>query len=103
MHLHLGDFVLGSAFAFDPLLERIAQSTGTACGSVDCRLAPEHPYPAASDDTEVVALWVVQNGRSELGSGVLTIGGESAGAVLAAATLVRLRDRPATPDSGRPT
>jgi alpha/beta hydrolase fold len=53
--------------------------------------APEHPYPAAWDDCESAASWLVRNAKAELGSDVLTIGGESAGATLAVATLLKGR------------
>jgi acetyl esterase len=61
--------------------------------SVHYRLAPEHPYPAAPDDAERAALWLIENARDEFGTDRLTIGGESAGAHLAVVTLLRLRDR----------
>jgi acetyl esterase len=61
--------------------------------SVDYRLAPEHPYPAAPDDAERAAVWLIGNAIAEFGTDRLTIGGESAGAHLAVVTLVRLRDR----------
>ncbi|HXS28515.1 MAG TPA: alpha/beta hydrolase [Steroidobacteraceae bacterium] len=93
LHFHGGGLVLGSAMAQDAMMERIAQSTGMACASVEYRLAPEHPYPAAWDDGESAALWLIANGRRELGTNVMTIGGESAGATLAAAILLRMRDR----------
>lgn len=93
LHFHGGGLVLGSALTQDAVLERIAGKTGMACVSVEYRLAPEHPYPAAWDDGESVALWLIENGRSEFGTEVLTIGGESAGATLSAAILVRMRDR----------
>lgn len=93
LHFHGGGLVLGSALAQDAMMERIAQSTGMACASVEYRLAPEHPYPAAWDDGEAAALWLIANGRRELGTNVMTIGGESAGATLAAAILLRMRDR----------
>jgi len=93
MHMHGGGLVFGSAENGDPMLERIAQNTGMGCASVEYRLAPENPYPAAWDDCESTALWLVKNAKSEFGTDVLTIGGESAGATLAAATLLRMRDR----------
>jgi acetyl esterase/lipase len=92
MFLHGGGMVFGSSEVGDPMLERIVKSTGMACVSVEYRLAPENPYPAAWDDCEAAAAWLVKNAKSELGSEVLTIGGESAGATLAVATLLRLRD-----------
>jgi acetyl esterase len=93
LHFHGGGLVLGSALTQDGMLERIAGSTGMAGVSVEYRLAPEHPYPAAWDDGESAALWLLEHGKSEFGTEVLTIGGESAGATLAAPILVRLRDR----------
>ncbi|MGH8219450.1 MAG: alpha/beta hydrolase [Steroidobacteraceae bacterium] len=93
LHFHGGGLVLGSAMTQDAMLERIARSTGMACASVEYRLAPEHPYPAAWDDGESAALWLTGNGKREFGSDALAIGGESAGATLAAAVLLRMRDR----------
>lgn len=93
MHIHGGGFVFGSSDGADPMLERIVESTGMFAASVEYRLAPEHPYPAGWNDCESAALWLAKNGKSEFGSDVLTIGGESAGATLSAATLLRMRDR----------
>ena len=93
LHFHGGGMVLGGADCQDDVLERIAQNTGLACVSVEYRLAPENPYPAGWDDCETAALWLVNNAKAEFGSGVLTLGGESAGATLSAATVVRMRDR----------
>ena len=93
LFLHGGGMVFGAADVQDPMLERVVDQTGMACVSVEYRLAPEHPYPAAWDDCEAVAHWLADHARAELGSDVLTIGGESAGAQLAVATLVRMRDR----------
>ncbi len=93
LHIHGGGMVFGAADLQDPLLERIVRATGLACASVEYRLAPENPYPAAWDDCETAAVWLAKNAKSEFGSDVLAIGGESAGATLTAATLVRMRDR----------
>ena len=93
LHLHGGGWVLGGADMQDPMLERIADNTGQAVVAVEYRLAPEHPYPAGPDDCEAAAAWLVQNGKKECGTGVLTIGGESAGGHLTAVTILRMRDR----------
>jgi acetyl esterase len=93
LFIHGGGMVLGSSEAQDPTLERVASGTGMACASVEYRLAPENPYPAAWDDCESVAAWLAANARTHFGTDVLTIGGESAGATLTVATLLRLRDR----------
>ena len=71
----------------------LARETQLVVASVDYRLAPEHPYPAAPDDCEDAALWLLDGGAQELGApAVLAIGGESAGGHLSALTLLRLRD-----------
>jgi acetyl esterase len=59
LHLH-GGWVLGGADMQDPLLERIADSTGQAVIGVEYRLGPEHPYPAGPDDCEAAAHWLVK-------------------------------------------
>lgn len=93
LHLHGGGWAAGSARRQDALLEELALTCRLAVVSVDYRLAPEHPYPAAPDDCEAAALWLVERSVEELGTDRLCIGGESAGAQLAAVTLLRLRDR----------
>ncbi len=92
LHFHGGGWVFGGADQQDSLLERLADNCGLACVSADYRLAPEHPYPAGPDDCEAAALWVIAN-TSELGGGPLFVGGESAGAHLAAVTLLRLKTK----------
>src|SRR5215203_3720900 len=93
LHIHGGGWVLGRAHHSDPRNERIARSCNVAVVSVDYRLAPEHPYPAGPDDCEAAALWLTRAARTEFGTDALLIGGESAGAHLAATTLLRMRDR----------
>src|SRR5436305_30845 len=92
-HIHGGGFVTGSPEMTDMLHEMLSKELNLAFVSVDYRLAPEHPYPAGPDDCEAAALWLLEHAERELGSARLLIGGESAGAHLAACTLLRLRDR----------
>ncbi|HXW59689.1 MAG TPA: alpha/beta hydrolase [Solirubrobacteraceae bacterium] len=95
LHIHGGGFVLGDNDLQDLRLDELGRETGMAAVSVGYRLAPEHPYPAALDDCEAAALWLLgEEGRAEVGAaGVFAIGGESAGAYLSVMTLLRLRDR----------
>ncbi|MBX9745412.1 MAG: alpha/beta hydrolase [Hyphomonadaceae bacterium] len=92
LHIHGGGHVLGAADQQDRLLEIFADTTGLTSISVEYRLAPENPHPAGPDDCEAAALWVSGH-LSDFGGGKLAIGGESAGAHLAAMTMLRLRDK----------
>ena len=93
LHIHGGGFILGDPEMGDQLNTMLSTSRHLAVVSLDYRLAPEHPFPAGPDDCEAAALWLIDHARAELGSDRLLIGGESAGAHLAALTLLRLRDR----------
>lgn len=93
LHLHPGGRVLGSASTQDTRLWKLATAAEVAVVSVEYRLAPEHPHPAAVHDCVDVASWLVGSARVEFGTDRLVVGGESAGAELAAQTLLQLRDR----------
>jgi acetyl esterase/lipase len=93
LHLHGGGWTLGENDMQDPRLSRLAADTGLRVISVRYRLSPEHPYPAAPDDCEAAALWLLGEGSEVVGDGPRGIGGDSAGAHLTAVTLLRLRDR----------
>jgi acetyl esterase/lipase len=94
LHIHGGGWVLGECDEQDVRLWSLVEATGLCAISVGYRLAPEHPYPAAPDDCEDAALWLLEHAHRELGTPALyTIGGESAGAHLSVTTLLRLRDR----------
>jgi acetyl esterase len=92
VYLHGGGLVLGSARSQDVRLWDLARAASVATVSVDYRLAPEHPHPAALDDCTDVARWLVDRAVDEFGTDRLVIAGESAGAMLAVLTLLRLRD-----------
>jgi len=93
LHIHGGGFVLNRAGYYDELLVNTGEDCNVAVVSVDYRKAPENRYPAGPNDCEAAALWLAQNCGSEFGTAKLIIGGESAGANLAVATLLRMRDR----------
>ena len=95
LHLHGGGWTLGESDGQDMRLQRLARNTALTVVSVNYRLAPENPYPAGPDDCEAAALWLLgDEGRAAVGAdGPRAIGGDSAGAHLAASTLLRLRDR----------
>lgn len=92
--MHGGGYVSGSAVEADALCAAIAQRLDATVAAVDYRLAPRHPYPAALDDS--LAVWDdLQLRADELGIDPLrvAVGGQSAGAGLAAALAQRLLDR----------
>ncbi|HLK77105.1 MAG TPA: alpha/beta hydrolase [Streptosporangiaceae bacterium] len=89
MYLHGGGWVVGDVDTHDPLARRVTNATGARVVSVDYRLAPEHPFPAALDDAEEVLhwLWTQDPGRP------LAVAGDSAGGGLAAGVALRARDK----------
>ncbi len=93
LDIHGGGWVIGRARMSDQANLALVEGFGLATVSVDYRLAPEHPYPAGPDDCEAAAVWLVENAAAEFGTERLLIGGGSAGAHLAAVTLLRMRDR----------
>ena len=93
LDIHGGGWVIGRARMSDQANLALVEKFGVATVSVDYRLAPEHPYPAGPDDCEAAAVWLVENAAAEFGAERFLIGGGSAGAHLAAVTLLRMRDR----------
>lgn len=82
-YLHGGGWVLGSTGSYRLLLENLAQDSGCRVVSVDYRLAPEHPFPAAFEDAVAAAEWLA----GQAGELPLVLMGDSAGANLVAAAL----------------
>lgn len=97
LELHGGGFYLGTAAANDVRNRRLADAVGAAVVSVDYRLAPEHPWPAAPDDCATAALWLAEHAASRFGTTELALLGFSAGSTLATTTLLRMRDRGLAP------
>jgi len=93
LHMHGGGFIAGNAQMADGINSYLAREAGIATVSVEYRLAPANPHPAALDDCIHSALWLIESARALLGCERLLMAGDSAGATLAALTLVALRDQ----------
>jgi epsilon-lactone hydrolase len=89
LYFHGGVYVIGSAAASVPLVADLARRTATKVITIDYRLAPEHPYPAALQDARAAYEGLLEQG---IDPGRIALAGESAGAGLAVATLLALRD-----------
>src|SRR5439155_14600907 len=97
LYLHGGGFVIGSPDTHDRLTRELAEGVGARVLSLHYALAPEHPYPAGLDDCVDAAQWLAREGRGlGIDPAFLLIGGDSAGANLSAATILRLRDERAS-------
>lgn len=93
LYFHGGGFVVGSIDIFDQLTRSVANATATIVISVDYRLAPTHPYPAAVDDCYASLLWLADHAQRLGGDpSRLIVAGDSAGAHLAAVTALRARE-----------
>jgi monoterpene epsilon-lactone hydrolase len=90
LYFHGGVYVMGDAFLAAGLGSQVSRRTQAKVVSVDYRLAPEHPYPAAVDDALAAYEALLDNG---IGPSDIAFAGESAGGGLAVATLVNARDR----------
>lgn len=89
-----GGFVIGSNSMCDGLLTQLADELCVTVVSVEYRLAPEHPFPAAGEDCLDAALYALsEQGQSSLGGKLRIIGGESAGSYLTVWTTLQLRDK----------
>jgi acetyl esterase len=86
--LHGGGWYVGDVESFDRVTRQLANASGAVCLSVDYRLAPEHPYPAAVQDARAAVAWAAADGAAQLGTDParVVVGGDSAGANLAAVT-----------------
>ena len=93
VYLHGGGFVIGTLDTHDSIARRMANRAGCLVASVDYRLAPEHRYPAAVEDTMAALAWATANGDAFGGDpSRIAVGGDSAGGNLAAVAAQKLRD-----------
>ncbi|OBK38345.1 lipase [Mycobacterium sp. 1245111.1] len=98
MFFHGGGFVVGDLDTHDGTARQHAVGADAMVVSVDYRLAPEHPYPAAIDDAWAATQWVARHG-DEIGADVsrLAVAGDSAGGNISAVIAQRARDEGGAP------
>ena len=95
--LHGGGFIGGSVYDLDHPCSGLARLGGVLVVSLEYRLAPEHPFPAALHDTYDAMCWLAGNGQLIGGDGRLAAGGQSAGAALVAGACLMARDEGGPP------
>ncbi|MEV0600295.1 alpha/beta hydrolase [Streptomyces sp. NPDC050315] len=94
LYLHGGGFTVGSLDGVDEVCRLFSLHAECVVVSVDYRLAPEHPFPAAVDDTRAAHAWLVENAATlGIDRHRIAVGGDSAGGSLAAALCLDLRSR----------
>jgi acetyl esterase len=93
--LHGGGWILGDLEGIDRVCRALAGAAGAVVLSVDYRLAPEHPHPAAVHDADAAVAWLRGGGGRALGVDAerVVVGGDSAGGNLAAVAALHARDR----------
>jgi acetyl esterase len=91
---HGGGWCIGDLDGFDRVCRSLCNASSATVVSVDYRLAPEHPYPAAVRDADLAVAWAKGHGAAQLGfdPGRIAVGGDSAGGNLAAAVALHARD-----------
>jgi acetyl esterase/lipase len=89
MYVHGGGYVIGSVASHRHLVTELGRAAGTRTLSVDYRLAPEHPFPAAVDDALASYRYLLDQGFQPDN---IAIAGDSAGGGLTVATLLAIRD-----------
>jgi monoterpene epsilon-lactone hydrolase len=89
LYFHGGVYVIGTAASSVPLVSELVRRTGTKAITLEYRLGPEHPYPAAVEDARAAYEGLLAQG---IAPGQIALAGESAGGGLAVATLLALRE-----------
>jgi acetyl esterase/lipase len=88
--LHGGGFIGGSMYTHRKMFGHLAKAAGCRALAIDYRLAPEHKYPAALDDTLAAYRWLLE--REKIAPAHLALAGDSAGGGLVMSLLLRARD-----------
>ncbi|HMJ32763.1 MAG TPA: alpha/beta hydrolase [Baekduia sp.] len=100
VYFHGGGWVQGSVATHDPGCRLLAHLSGVRVLSVDYRLAPEHPYPAAAQDAIAAYAWAAASAaRLGIDPERIAVGGDSAGGNLAAVVALAARDDDDLPDA----
>lgn len=90
LYLHGGGYIVGSPLSHRHLVAELGRAAEAAALSLDYRLAPEYPFPAAVEDAVTAYAWLLDQGISP---NRIVIAGDSAGGGLTVATMLLLRDR----------
>ena len=88
LYLHGGGYVVGSIRTHRVLMADLSRASGSRVLGLDYRLAPEHPFPAAVDDTLAAYQWLLDEGQEPA---KVAVAGDSAGGGLTVAALVQMR------------
>lgn len=90
LYFHGGGYVIGSSLSHRPVVAKFAKGSGIGALVFDYGLAPEHPFPAALNDSVAAYLWMLEQDIAPSG---IVFAGDSAGGGLCLATLLALRDQ----------
>ena len=95
VYYHGGGWVIGDLDTHDPFCRALSEASGCTIMSIDYRLAPEHPFPAAHDDCLEATRWIIDNLNTLApNNGKVVLSGDSAGGNITVSTMTTLIDEP---------